>query len=463
MSDLKIGIKVDGGDQAANDLKKVADSTQKITEPTKQASDAVDKLSQNKNKLAESLKRAAQGFPILGNAIDAIRNPFMLLTVAIGGLIALKDKLRERLAELPSLFGNAGRAATAQSGNLSDYATAIKKIADGMDDLKKATEGMTSSLQRDIERGGENKKAIIAMAEAQAELDKLNLDRDEADPVRRAAGKAKIDKHLAEVKLGLAGTAGQKADLIDEQIQREKSLQADLQGEIPSAEIVGAAVADFQSAQASLQSATTANRQRFARREALNMALREKGTYDFSPEDYSYLREIGVIEDGGRINKERAAQFLPAEEAGLKLSRDRLSTAQGAFNSARRSLPPGVATEADIEPYVTGAQAAAAKLQNESYSREQDLVLQRQRLMRDQTLEIGLSKVNVQKVETQGQIAVQAASERAAAQMQRGEAINLGERAGNITADVLEGFTRSFESRISNLERQSRMNSQNLR
>ncbi len=418
-SKFEINAKVTGAGQSADDLKKIGDAAQQSGGKIEKGGEQTDKAASKNSKLLEGLKKLKHEIPIVGTAVDALKNPFTLLSFAVGAAAVKIGQLIEASGQMVSNLGHADKKVEISAGKFSDAAAALAAMAAAMKDLRDFTKNVTDNLDDQIARIDEQFDATEKLVEAESTLAKLRIDRDEPDPVKAAKAKAAIDDELALRKLGNSGRKGQQAAILDRQINAERDLQAEAGAAIPSRDSLVAAVTTFGTDRKNLEDAAQRNRQTFARRELLLRASRDDASpFDFSRQDHEYLSEIGVIGENSVIDRSLAKKLLPAEEANVALSRDRLGRAQSAFNSSAGSLPAGIARLEDIDPFLQKAQAEAAGVQNESYFRAEKLGLRRDTLLRGQQTEIAVNKLGLQSTAVRSDLSVrdaEAAADKAAA------------------------------------------------
>ena len=432
MAEYKIKVVTEGAKQAADDLGKIPEALKKTDE-------AARKTGEQTTKLDGVIKRAAQGFNKLGNEsqllggfIDALKNPFSAVAaVVIFGITKFRE-YTEALKEIVSNTDHAAKRIKVSAESYSDAAVAVGAMTAAMKDLRDFTKNVTDNLDKNIEKLEEQFAATERLLDAEAELAKVKLDRDEADPVKRAKAKAAIDDTLAGTKLGLAGKKGQQASLVEKQRLQERQLQIDAVAGVPSRESLVANVSAFESDRANLEEAENARRQAFGKAELISRFVREHNSPDFfklfGPSDIKTLEGMGLISGlsgslkegvlGGAMkpNLELANQMLPGAEADLAASRERKARAQSAFNYSRGSLPAGIAQLSDIDPFLNNAETQAAGVANEAYQREEGLARRRDSLLRGQQGDVAAGRFNTQITAVKGQIGVEQAVREALAE-----------------------------------------------
>ncbi len=428
---------------------------------------AGEKTGEKTSKLDSAIKRAAQGFnklgneiPIVGYALNALKNPFSALAAVVVFGIAKFQEYSKALGEMVSNTDHAAERVKISAESYSDAAKAVAAMAAAMKDLRDFTKNVTDNIGVNIGKLDEQFAATEKLIEAEAGLAKAKLDRDEPDPVKRARGKAAIDDKLAETKLGLAGKKGQQAELVEKQRLQERQLQIDAVAEVPSRDSLVASVTGFESSRVELEQAQGANRQAFGKAELLRRFVREGNSPDFfktfAPSDIQTLQDMGLVSGlsgslkdgllGGELktNDALGARLLPGAEAEQTASRERLARARASFNASRGSLPAGIAQFSDIDPFLNKAETEAAGVANEAYQREEGLALRRDSLLRGQQNDVAVGRLQTQTTRVQGETAVT-------------EAVNaaLAEQAKAI-AELVRDNAREIQS----LKRQMRTQSQ---
>src|SRR5262249_20167565 len=112
-----------------------------------------------------------------------------------------------------------------------------------------------------------------------------------------------------------------------------------------------------------------------------------------------------------KIDTELLAKIMPGAEAEATFARERFERAQRRLRMDRGQLPAGVATEADVEAYVSTAESEAAKTAGESYKRQGQLELKRDSLLRQQKQTIAVGQTTAQTNQLRGELSLQSVIE----------------------------------------------------
>ena len=434
-------------------LQKADDGIKNLGETAKKTGGETGQLDSVIKRAAVGLNKLGNEIPVVGYALNALKNPFTIVAAAAVIGIAKFKEYSDELKQMVSNTDHAARQIKISATSYSDAAIAVAAMAAAMKDLRDATKNVTDNIDINIGRLDEQFAATERLIEAEAELEKAKLDRDEVDPVKRARGKEAIDNRLAETKLGLAGKKGQQADLVDKQRLKERQFQADVVAKVPSRESLVANVSAFETDRVALEEAKNANRQSFGKAELLRRFVRdgnEPGWHkEFAPSDVRELKKLGlapglsevgdsgVFFDGGiqepatlQAANASGREHLAGAERERAGTRDRLARAQSSFNYSRGSLLKGVAQLSDIDPFLNKAETEAAGFANESYQREESLMLRRDLLLRGQQNDIAVGSLQAQTTGAKGQLSVreaEAAADKAAETFGR-LAARLGQR-----------------------------------
>lgn len=218
---------------------------------------------------------------------------------SISSLIRVKAELEGAPRRIDDAAEEYRQTSQVSAESYSDAAVAVAAMATAMKELRGFTKNVTDNLDINITKLDEQFAATEKLIEAEAELAKAKLDRDEPDPVKRAKAKAAIDDTLAGTKLGLAGKKGQQAALVEKQRLQERQLQIDAVAEVPTRENLVACVSAFETDRANLEEAKNANRQSFGKAELLRRFVRDGNSPDFfktfDPSDIEALQDMGVV------------------------------------------------------------------------------------------------------------------------------------------------------------------------
>ena len=452
MSSYKIKVVTEGTSQAASDLSKLGDSSN-------QAGEKLGKLDTVIKRAAQGLNKLGNEIPIVGYALNALKNPFTIVaTVVIFGIAKFRE-YSEALKEIVSNTDHASRRIKVSAESYSNAADAVTSMATAMKELRGFTKNVTDNLDANIAKLDEQFAATEKLIDAEAELAKVKLDRDEPDPVKRAKAKAAIDDTLAGTKLGLAGKKGQQAALVEKQRLKERQLQVDAVEAVPSRESLVASVSAFETDRSNLEEAKNSNRQAFGKAELIRRFVRDGNSPDFykifAPSDIKTLEDMGLVSGasgslqsvgiGGEMkrNDALANEMLPGAEADLAGARDRKARAQSAFNYSRGALHKGISQLSDIDPFLDKAEPLAAGEANDAYRREESLTLRRDSLLRGQQNEISIGRINTQQTSVKGQLSVREA-----------------EAAADKAAETFERLAERLDKRMSAIERRGASQSQ---
>lgn len=427
---FEIKAVVTGAQQSSEEIKKIGDATQQTGKKIEDLGRTTEKTSAIKGKFLDGVKKARIEIPLLGTVVDAVKNPFNLLGVAIALVATKAIEAWNAVKPLVSSLDHAKAPVTNAGEAFKTTAEGVAALAAAMKDLHSFTDSVVTGMQRQIEKLDEQFAATEKLLGAEAELAKLKIDRDERDPVKAAAAKAAIDENLALQKLGLSGKKGQQAAIIDQQIARERDLQVEAGAAVPRREDLVASVTAYQEAKQQETLALKTNRSVFAQAEILRRAAEENPDWSqFSEADLGFLKQVGITspnhDTGGlRFDRERATGLLAAQTPIVQLSRERLASARANLNLTRGRLPAGVSSFSDIDPFIDSANAEAAAVQNQSYGREGQLTLRRNSLLEGQQQDINLGRIAFQAASVKGDTAVQRALEEQAKTFAEGTKAN---------------------------------------
>ncbi len=152
---------------------------------------AGEKTGEKTSKLDSAIKRAAQGFnklgneiPIVGYALNALKNPFSALAAVVVFGIAKFQEYSKALGEMVSNTDHAAERVKISAESYSDAAKAVAAMAAAMKDLRDFTKNVTDNIGVNIGKLDEQFAATEKLIEAEAGLAKAKLDRDEPDPVK---------------------------------------------------------------------------------------------------------------------------------------------------------------------------------------------------------------------------------------------------------------------------------------
>lgn len=443
--EIKIKITREGIGQTTDDLGKVEKAAEKTDGRIRQ--------------VADGFKKAAREMPLLASGLDLIRNRYTALSAVV---ILFVTKFREYTAELNEMVSVVGRAQAPVDKTGDAFKTAaegVKMMAEAMKDLKSYTDSVVAGLGNQIEAIEEQFAATEKLLAAQAELEKAKVDASEQDPVAKAKAKAAIDLNLEQTRLGLSGKKNQQAEIVGQQIERERQLQIEAGENVPREADVTAAVKTFEGDQQKYNAAFSANREAFGKAELLRRFKRDRMSPNFfkifAPAEVRELQSMGLISGINEIgntgafrgqlktNGDLADQMLPAAEAAQASARDSLARARTSLGASRAVLPPGVSKLADVEPYIDAANAAAAAVQNESYQRQESLMQKRGSLQRGAAVEIEIQRMRTFQTEISGQKDVRDA-----------------ERTAEKIGDKFEAFMRVFGQRMDRVESAIKIQSQ---
>lgn len=88
-----------GAQQTAKELDNVAKAAKPAAEAIKQEGDEVEKAATKKSKLLDATKKLTHALPELGTVVSALKNPFTLLTFAIGAVVAVFTKFKDEVMQ----------------------------------------------------------------------------------------------------------------------------------------------------------------------------------------------------------------------------------------------------------------------------------------------------------------------------------------------------------------------------
>lgn len=234
MADFKIKITTDGGKSAADEIKKVGDATGQAAQKIGQSAEITEKAAKSKHKLIDAFKKLKHEVPLVGAAVDTLKNPIAAVTIATAAAVNMFRQFSEQVEALATIIGD-GKLAD-QFGNIRTALAAAAIDGNKFRDALAAIQGRAESVNEQVARLNETMERSLKVEAARDEMAKGAELAGVNDPEVKAGieakfaarGKQRDQRRLAGQANALAQAQFRAQDIVREGVAALPGAQADL-------------------------------------------------------------------------------------------------------------------------------------------------------------------------------------------------------------------------------------------
>jgi hypothetical protein len=404
-------------DKQGDGAKKAADELKNLQSQVKATGDETGKLAGSNRKLLDGLKSFGRELPIVGQGLSILRNGWAALgIVAVAAFLKIKKSIEETKAAQERWLGLSSTIQVSID-RYSDLKKAVDAVTDAQKDLAEQTAAANVLLEAQVKLAGQKTENEISILDAEEQRQAALIERDvPAGPERERRMSENKIKFGAQRNALRTRLTGQTAQAIGQQIAAEKRLQGEAVGSVPNEAALRASVAGVEKDRAALEQARRVNVDVGKDFEIARLVSQLQPNEDLrkilDPGQLLTARKLGLIPEyfGTAELVSKANAILPGLGEQRAASLDTVARAQSSLNIALGALPAGVATAADIDPFIRAAESKASDTATASYFREQELQAKLGSVIRGGANAQAVGGIQLQTERIRGGIAVDAAT-----------------------------------------------------